>query len=75
MLAVNLEEAKAHLDELINQLHPGEELTIIDQGQPLAHVKRAERVSWPCEAGSAAGKVKLAPDFDDPLEDFREYME
>ena len=26
------------------------------------------------KAGSAAGKFKLAPDFDEPLEDFKEYM-
>ncbi len=26
-------------------------------------------------AGSAAGKIHLAPDFDAPLEDFKEYME
>jgi hypothetical protein len=28
----------------------------------------------PRRAGSAAGKYKLAPDFDAPLEDFKEYM-
>lgn len=26
------------------------------------------------KAGSAKGKYKLAPDFDSPLEDFKEYM-
>ena len=26
------------------------------------------------KAGSAEGKYKLAPDFDDPLADFKEYM-
>ena len=26
------------------------------------------------KAGSAAGKFKLAPDFDAPLEDFKKYM-
>lgn len=26
------------------------------------------------KAGSAKGKYKLAPDFDEPLEDFKEYM-
>ncbi len=26
------------------------------------------------KAGSAKGKYKLAPDFDQPLEDFKEYM-
>ena len=42
---------------------------------PLAQVKKAGRTSWPCKAGSPKGKVWMAPDFDAPLEDFREYME
>jgi antitoxin (DNA-binding transcriptional repressor) of toxin-antitoxin stability system len=75
MSTVTLEEAKAHLDELIEHLAPGEEFLIVDQGRPLAQVKKAERSSWPCKAGSAAGKIHLAPDFDEPLEDFKEYME
>ena len=75
MPTVTLEEAKAHLDELIEHLQPGEEILIMDQGRPLAQVKKAERNSWPCKAGSAAGKIHMAPDFDAPLEDFKEYME
>jgi antitoxin (DNA-binding transcriptional repressor) of toxin-antitoxin stability system len=75
MSTVTLEEAKAHLDKLIEHLAPGEEFLITDQGRPLAQVRKAERSSWPCKAGSAAGKIHLAPDFDEPLEDFKEYME
>jgi prevent-host-death family protein len=75
MLTVTLEEAQAHLPQLIERLQPGEEITITEHGRPLAQVKKAERTSWPCKAGSAAGKVWLAPDFDAPLEDFKEYME
>jgi antitoxin (DNA-binding transcriptional repressor) of toxin-antitoxin stability system len=69
MSTVTLEEAKEHLDELIDHLAPGEEFLITYQGLPLAQVKRAERSSWPCKAGSAAGRIHLAPDFDEPLED------
>jgi prevent-host-death family protein len=75
MSTVTLEEAQAHLPQLIEQLQPGEEITITAHGQPLARVKKAERTSWPCKAGRAAGKVWMAPDFDAPLEDFKEYME
>ncbi len=75
MSTVTLEEAQARLPQLLEQLKPGEELTITEQGQPLAQVKKAERTEWPCRAGSARGKIHLAPDFDAPLEEFREYME
>lgn len=75
MSSVTLEEAQANLPKLIEQLHPGDELTIIDRGQPTAHLKKAERTSWPCKAGSARGKIHIAADFDAPLEEFKEYME
>jgi prevent-host-death family protein len=76
MTTVTLEEAKAHLDELIERLRPGEQILITDQGQPLAEVKKAERKSWPCQAGSyRKAEFWMAPDFDAPLDDFKEYME
>ena len=52
MSTVTLEQAKARLDELIARLQPGEEILITEHGKPLAQVKKAERTSWPCKAGS-----------------------
>ena len=76
MSTVPIEEAKARLDELIARLQPGEEILITDKGQPLAQVKKADRTSWPCKAGSyRKAEFWMAPDFDAPLEDFKEYME
>jgi antitoxin (DNA-binding transcriptional repressor) of toxin-antitoxin stability system len=76
MSTVTLEEAQARLPELLVQLQPGEELTITAQGQPLALVKKIERSSWPCQTGTAKDKILwIAPDFDAPLEEFKEYME
>ncbi len=73
MSTVTLEEAQARLPELLERLRPGEEITILDHGQPLARMRKEERTSWPCKAGSAAGKIRMAADFDAPLEEFREY--
>ncbi len=75
MATVTLQEAQARLPELLDELQPGEEMTIIDHGKPLARLKKAERTSWPCRAGSARGRVWMSPDFDAPLEDFKEFME
>ena len=75
MSTVTLQEAQARLPQLLEQLQPGEEITITDHGQPLAQVKKVERTSWPCKAGSARGKIHMAPDFDAPLEEFQDYME
>ena len=75
-MTVTLEDAQASLPQLIEGLKPGEELVIAQQGQPLAVLKRAARTSWPCKAGSAKDTQHwMAPDFDAPLDDFREYME
>ena len=76
MTTVTIEEAQSRLPEIIQRLQPGEEITITDHGQPLAQVKKAERTSWPCKAGSAKDRILwIAPDFDAPLDAFREYME
>jgi len=76
MATVNLDDAKAHLPELILGLNPGEELVIVREGQPLATLTRTGSGQWPCKAGSAKNtKHWMAPDFDAPLEDFQEYME
>ena len=73
---VTIEEAQAHLAELIKQLGPGEELIILEEGKPVATLSRSERTNWPCQPGTAKEtKHWMVPDFDAPLEDFKEYME
>ena len=68
MSTVTLEQAKARLDELIARLQPGEEILITEHGKPLAQVKKAERASWPCKAGSyRKAEFWMAPDFDAPF--------
>lgn len=76
MATITLAEAQSRLPELLLEMLPGEEMTIVEQGQPVASVKKAERTSWPCKAGSyKTPGFWMAPDFDAPLEEFKEYME
>jgi antitoxin (DNA-binding transcriptional repressor) of toxin-antitoxin stability system len=76
MTTVTIQEAQATLVELIHQLPPGEEVVITENNQVVAKLARTEpNQHWPCKAGSARGKVWMAPDFDAPLDDFKEYME
>ena len=76
MPTMNLDDAQAHLREVVANLQPGEEVVLTDKGQPLARLIKAGRTSWPCKAGSAKGKILwISPDFDAPLEEFKEYME
>ena len=50
---------------------------ITENGEPVAKLARADpKKLWPCKAGIAKGTNHwMAPDFDAPLEDFKEYME
>jgi antitoxin (DNA-binding transcriptional repressor) of toxin-antitoxin stability system len=76
MATVSIDDASIHLPEIISGLNPGEQLVIVDSGEPLATLTRTPAKQWPCKAGSAQDtKHWMAPDFDAPLEEFREYME
>jgi antitoxin (DNA-binding transcriptional repressor) of toxin-antitoxin stability system len=69
MKTVTLQEAQANLPELIGRIAAGEELVITDNGRPVARLARPLR-----EIGKRRGTVLyMAPDFDAPLDDFREY--
>jgi antitoxin (DNA-binding transcriptional repressor) of toxin-antitoxin stability system len=78
MSTVTIEEAKATLSELIHRLAPGEEVLIVENDQPVARLlpSAARPQRQPRQLGTLRGTVKyIAPDFDAPLEDFKEYME
>lgn len=76
MSTIALEDAKANLDGLIDRLEPGAEVIIVESGQPLARLIKTGRTSWPCKAGSAKDTIHwMAPDFNAPLDEFKEYME
>jgi antitoxin (DNA-binding transcriptional repressor) of toxin-antitoxin stability system len=77
MRTVTIEEAQNKLTELIHRLTPGEEVVITENDEPVAKLARTEpKTQWPCKAGSAGGTIHwMGPDFDAPLEEFKEYME
>lgn len=76
MTTLTIQEAQAQLAEIIHRLAPGDEVVITENNQPVAKLARTEpKQQWPCKAGSAKGKIWMAPDFDAPLEEFKEYME
>lgn len=76
---VTMEEAQAKLKELIHQLVPGEEVIITENEQTVAKLVSAPAKPSPKERpgpGLCKGMITyMAPDFDAPLEDMKEYME
>jgi prevent-host-death family protein len=76
MSTVTLEEAQAHLPQLIEQLQPGEEIVITRDEKPVARLTGANDSAKPRrKLGTMQGTILfIAADFDSPLEDFKEYM-
>lgn len=78
MSSITLEEAQARLAELVERLAPGEAVLITRNNQPVAKlVGEASTSPKPSRMlGTLKGTIlHMAPDFDAPLEDFKEYME
>lgn len=78
MATVTIQEAQATLMDLIHRLSPGDEVVITENDQPVARLvpttppappRRVDRL------GTLRGTVLSMEHFDDPIEDFKEYME
>jgi antitoxin (DNA-binding transcriptional repressor) of toxin-antitoxin stability system len=73
MFRMTADEAKAHLDELIDAAIQGEQVVIADgerRAVQLVPVRQAPRTR---RAGTAKGQIVMSADFDAPLADFDEY--
>jgi prevent-host-death family protein len=77
MSSLTVQEAQARLSELIHNLQPGDEVVITENDQPVARlVSTGQRQQTPRRPGTLRGTVQyMAPDFDAPLDDFKECME
>ena len=76
MTTVSLQEAQAKLPELIHALSPGEELVITENESPVAKLVAPPSPPPARKLGGLRGTVLyMAPDFDAPLDDFKEYMQ
>lgn len=76
MQLVNIANASKHLPELIEAAISGEEIIITKDEQPVVKLVPVPPVKKrrPAKAGTAKGLITIADDFDEPLEDFKDYM-
>ncbi|BAY62944.1 type II toxin-antitoxin system Phd/YefM family antitoxin [Calothrix sp. FACHB-1219] len=75
MQQITLDEASQHLSDLIEAALSGEEIIIIKDNQPVVKLTPVSPVKRRPQFGSAKGLITISDDFDEPLEDFKEYME
>ena len=78
MATMTIQEVQAQLTHVIHRLAPGDEVVITENDQPVARLMPATPVlsKKPRQPGTLRGTVLyMAPDFNAPLDDFKEYME
>ena len=63
------------LEELLEQVSRGKAFVITRRGKPVAdlmpHVQTVGVKTW---LGAYEGKIKVLPGFDEPLDDFKDYV-
>jgi prevent-host-death family protein len=74
MHQVDLNEAKSQLPDLIEEAANGEEIIITKNDRPVAKIVSISQATSKRKPGSAKGMITISEDFDEPLEDFKEYM-
>lgn len=74
MQQINLTEASKHLPDLIEAAINGEEIVITKDNQPVVKLVPVPPKKGGRRAGSAIGLVTISDDFDEPLEDFKDYV-
>lgn len=65
----NVQEAKAQLSKLLQEVDSGIEVIIAKAGKPMARISRIEESKPKIRFGVLKGKVKVSDDFDAPLPD------
>ena len=74
MIKLTLNEAQSQLPELLKAAAEGQEIIIQNnEGQDFQLISLPTTVKHP-QYGSAKGIVKMLDNFDDPIEEFEEYM-
>ncbi|HUP42432.1 MAG TPA: type II toxin-antitoxin system prevent-host-death family antitoxin [Thermoanaerobaculia bacterium] len=74
MSRVSIHEAKTHLSRLVDEAVRGGEVIIARGNKPLVKLVPVAEARPPRRLGTAAGKVRMSEDFDEPLPEFDEYQ-
>ena len=73
---MSIAEAKAKFSELVKRAEGGEEIAVTRHGKVVARLVPPTTTSKkPSLLGALRGKIWIADDFDEPLDEFKEYRE
>ena len=75
-IQVNIHEAKTQLSKLIQAAVNGKQVIIARGNKPVVRLEVLPEARSDRKIGNARGLIlSMADDFDEPLDDFKEYME
>jgi antitoxin (DNA-binding transcriptional repressor) of toxin-antitoxin stability system len=75
-LQVNIHEAKTQLSKLIQAALNGKQVIIARGNKPVVRLEVLPEARGGRQIGAAKGLIlHMADDFDEPIDDFREYMQ
>ncbi len=74
MSTLTIEASDVEWRNIITDAMMGVTSIITKAGEPIAEVKPVSRKQIQPMFGCARGKIKMAADFNQPLEDFQDYM-
>lgn len=74
MQRVELDNVQGRITDLIETALQGKEVVITQADQPILKLVRIEPNTVQRKRGSAKGLVRMADDFDAPLDNFQSYM-
>lgn len=75
MQQVTIAQAKTNLEGLIQAVLDGDDVVLMQHGEPVVQLIAAQPLQKRRSPGTAKGQITIAPDFDEPLEEFVEHMQ
>jgi prevent-host-death family protein len=72
--AVNMHEAKSSLSRLVKRAERGEDILIARNGVPVARITRLKESKPKLPWGVLRGKMRMLDNFDDPMDEFKDYV-
>ena len=75
MQQIDIDQAKMQIATVLQSALEGDEIIITQNDQPVLKLVRVAQSKKHRQSGSARGLISMSEDFDQPLEDFREYMQ
>lgn len=74
MINIDINQAQKNFPELIKKTISNGEVIITKGGQPIVKLVPLKKTRKERKFGTAKGLIKISDDFDQPIDDFKEYM-